>query len=74
MKERQLETVIPREDNSFVMIVRGDSKSEVAQIMRRDKNKEKVIVQLLSDRGVLLTLNYDDVCQYTGDVNHLLEY
>lgn len=74
LRESQLETVIPREDNSHVMIVRGDSKREIGQLLRRDRHREKVTVQLLNDRAVLLTLRYDDVCQYAGNVDHLLEF
>lgn len=74
MKTDQLETVIPREDNSHIMIVSGQYKKEIAEIKDRNKNKEQVTVQLLSDRSELLTLDYDSVCHYVGDVNHLLEY
>lgn len=65
---------MPREDNSYVMIVSGEHKKQIGQLLQRNKDKEKVTVQLLSDRAVLLTLSYDDVCQYVGNIDSLLEY
>ena len=69
-----METVIPREDKSHIMIVSGEYKKEIGQLIQRNKGKEEVTVQLLSDRSTLATLHYDDVCEYTGSVHHLLDY
>lgn len=74
LQENQLESVIPREDKSHVMIVAGEYKKEIAELIQKNKEREKVTVQLLSDRSVLMTLSYDDVCEYTGNVDQLMEY
>ncbi|XP_067949149.1 G-patch domain and KOW motifs-containing protein-like [Watersipora subatra] len=74
LRENQLESVIPRESNSHVMVVAGEHKKEIGLLLQRNKDKEQVTVQLLSDRSVLITLHYDYVCEYTGSVHHLLDY
>ena len=56
------------------MIVSGRLSTEIGQVIQRDKHKEKVTIQLLSDRDTVVTLHYDDVCEYTGNVDHLLDY
>jgi len=56
------------------MIVAGEYKKEIAELIQKNKEREKVTVQLLSDRSVLMTLSYDDVCEYTGNVDQLMEY
>jgi len=62
------------QDKSHVMIVAGEYKKEIAELIQKNKEREKVTVQLLSDRSVLMTLSYDDVCEYTGNVDQLMEY
>lgn len=74
LSENQLETVIPKQDNSYIMIVSGRHGTEIGQVIQRDKRKEKVTVQLLTDRDSIVMLHYDDVCEYTGNVDHLLDF
>ncbi|KAK3104142.1 hypothetical protein FSP39_024760 [Pinctada imbricata] len=69
-----LETVIPKSDTGHVLIVNGKHKGQVAQIMKKDKKSCQAAVQLLSERDIILKLSYDDICEYTGDINDLFEY
>ena len=66
--------MIPKQDKSYVMIVSGRHSTEIGQVIHRDKHIEKVTIQLLSDRDTVVTLHYDDVCEYSGNVDHLLDY
>ena len=43
--------MIPRGDKSHIMIVSGEYKKEIGQLIQRNKGKEEVTVQLLSDRS-----------------------
>lgn len=63
-----LETVIPRSENSYVMIVQGKHSGELCSILQKDKSKCLATVQFLSDRGQALQIEYDSICEYVGDV------
>lgn len=70
VRASMLETVVPHSDNSNVMILRGPHKNEIGQLLQRNKDKCVASVQLLSDRTIIIELDYDDICEYTGDSNY----
>ena len=63
-----LETLVPREENALIMILRGSARGELAEIVERDKSKYTVTVQTVPDRDQILRLDFDDVCEYVGEV------
>ena len=64
-----VETVIPKEELSIVMIVRGsDFKGKVAELLKTDFKREMIAVRLLPDKEKIEKLSFDDVCEMTGDV------
>ncbi|GFU57813.1 g-patch domain and KOW motifs-containing protein [Nephila pilipes] len=63
-----LETVIPRDENAYVMIVQGKYNGELCTILKKDKSKCVATVQFLSDRNQALKIEYDSICEYVGDV------
>ncbi|XP_046651868.1 G-patch domain and KOW motifs-containing protein-like [Daphnia pulicaria] len=67
----KLETVIPRSDPAYVMVVKGKRKGQVCQVIERDKERYTATVQILPDRDEVFQLDYDDICEYTGDVRNL---
>ncbi|GFN77265.1 G patch domain and kow motifs-containing protein [Plakobranchus ocellatus] len=64
-----LETVIPRTDDAHVAIVAGDDIGQIGKVMKRDKDRCIALVQLLSDRDIVLRLPYDKICEYVGNVH-----
>jgi len=42
--------------------------------LSRDKAQCKAHVQLLSDRDVLVSADYDDICEHTGDIDAQFDY
>ncbi|KAJ6628056.1 hypothetical protein lerEdw1_014717 [Lerista edwardsae] len=66
--ESMLETIIPRGDSDWVMVVLGEHAGQVGRILRRDKEQSCALVQLQQDESRLLTLDYDSVCHYVGRV------
>ena len=44
LREKELETVIPRELNSEVIVLSGEHRGEVGKMLSRDKKKDEVIV------------------------------
>uniref|UniRef100_A0A8D0L7F5 G-patch domain and KOW motifs-containing protein n=1 Tax=Sphenodon punctatus TaxID=8508 RepID=A0A8D0L7F5_SPHPU len=65
--EAMLETIIPRKDSDWIMVVLGENAGRVGRILRRDKDRSQALVQLQrEEEGRLLTLDYDAVCHYVG--------
>lgn len=69
LRQPQLETVIPHNTPSYVMIVSGKYCSQLGQLLERDRKNSTAVVQLMSDRDVVLDLDFDSICEYTADVN-----
>lgn len=63
----KVETLIPKKDGGRVMVVRGERKGEIGQVIGRDKVKYMATVQLYQSEDVL-SLDYDNVCEYLGEV------
>ncbi|CAL1538698.1 unnamed protein product [Lymnaea stagnalis] len=72
--QTQLETVIPKNDRAYVAVVSGSHRGQIGQIIKRQKNDCTAVLQLLSDRDNLLTLHYDNICEYVGNVHHHDDY
>ncbi|RUS79391.1 hypothetical protein EGW08_012851 [Elysia chlorotica] len=72
--QSSLETVIPRADDAYVAIVSGDKRGQIGKIMKRDKERCLALVQLLSDRDVVLRLQFDQICDYVGNVHDHEDY
>ena len=47
---------------------------QVGEILKKDKSSCTASVQLLQDRDTLLTLDYDVICEYTGDIQAEFDY
>lgn len=60
---KYLETVIPRESGSYVMIVEGKFRGKIAEMLRKNNDKAKATIRLLNDEETVLDLSYDDICQ-----------
>lgn len=60
-----LETVIPRELGSRVMIVQGSQRGEMAELMDKDKTRCRATLRLLTS-GQLLQKSYEDICDFIG--------
>ena len=67
--QSSLETVIPRADDAYVAIVSGANMGQIGKVMKRDKDRCMALVQLLSDRDVVLRLQFDEICEYIGNVH-----
>ncbi|KAG1656710.1 G-patch domain and KOW motifs-containing protein [Nymphon striatum] len=64
----QLETVIPKDEGSNVMIVGvGKYYNKMGQIMKRDKSACQAIVKLCEDESVI-KLHFDEICEYVGEL------
>ena len=67
----KVETIIPKTADGVVMIVRGSNRGQLAEILSRDKRSSRATVQVLPDKEEVLKLDYDDICEFVGDVSHL---
>lgn len=46
LKEKDLETVLPRDQNQPVAILKGEFKGEIGKILNRDRKKDEVTIQV----------------------------
>ena len=67
----KVETIIPKNDSSVVMIVRGSNRGQLAEILSRDRRSSRATVQVLPDKEDILRVDYDDICEYVGDLSYL---
>uniref|UniRef100_A0A8R1I4R3 KOW domain-containing protein n=2 Tax=Caenorhabditis japonica TaxID=281687 RepID=A0A8R1I4R3_CAEJA len=61
VRQRWLETVIPREIGEKLMIVSGKRAGKLAEMVDKDKRKEKVTARLLATNDIV-TAYFEDVC------------
>ncbi len=66
------ETVVPKEDGGIIMIVKGDHCGKIAEILRKDSKRAVAAVQVLPDKSEVLKMDYDDICQFVGDLTEYL--
>ncbi|KAL1285603.1 G patch domain and KOW motifs-containing protein [Trichinella pseudospiralis] len=64
IRESQIETVIPRQEQSSVMVVCGTFRGQLGRIVHRDTRNCRVLVALAENT---VELSYDDVCEYIGE-------
>lgn len=65
---KQLETLIPKKDNALVMIVSGKNRGQMGEMLQRDKRNAMAVIQILPDKDQVLKLDFDDICEYVGEV------
>ena len=65
---RQVETLIPKSIGDVVMILSGSRSGQVAELVAKDKRACVAAVQTIPDKDEVLKLDFDDVCEYTGQV------
>jgi len=74
LNETMLETVIPKSGaDGYVMITshgKVEHDGKIARILEKDKAKSRAFLQLIEDRDVVVDLSFDDICEYTGDVEN----
>ncbi|XP_038638509.1 G-patch domain and KOW motifs-containing protein [Scyliorhinus canicula] len=66
IKQSMLETVIPKRDSDYVMVVLGQHKGLMGRILRRDKDRCRAVVQLQREDEQVLKIDYDSICHYVG--------
>jgi hypothetical protein len=64
LKDRQLQTVIPKVGKT-VLILSGGDKGRRAKVMERNSKKGEAVVQIMGEPGVD-RYPYEDICEYTG--------
>ena len=65
---KQIETLIPKNIGGVVMILSGSRRGQVGELVAKDKRSCVAAVQTLPDKDEVLKLDFDDVCEYTGEV------
>eukprot|EP00045_Choanoeca_perplexa_P017268 m.247846 g.247846 ORF g.247846 m.247846 type:complete len:485 (+) comp17494_c0_seq2:77-1531(+) len=65
LREKDLETIIPKKENAAVMVVRGQHAGSRGRMIEKRKSKEQVVVQLNGEPSVTV-LSFDDVSEFVG--------
>ena len=47
---------------------------QLAEILRKDKKAYVATVQLLNDRDKLLDIGFDNICEYTGNIDLEMDF
>ena len=74
VQKSDLESVVPKRDNSVVRVVGGRRKNlrgKLAAVVERDKKKCRAVVRIVGDMEedeLVVTLDYDDICEHVGGV------
>ncbi|KAG1951003.1 G-patch domain and KOW motifs-containing protein [Pimephales promelas] len=70
IRQKMLETIVPKNDSDFIMVVMGEHRGQVGRILKRDREKCRAMVQLDRYEEQLFTLDYDAICHYVGGTEH----
>jgi hypothetical protein len=46
IKEKDVETVMPKELNESIAVLRGEFKGEIGKMLSRDRKKDEVVIQV----------------------------
>ena len=68
IKAKYLETVIPKQSGAYLMIVEGQFRGKIAEMLRKNNDKSKATVRILNDEELVLDLSYDDICQCSSSL------
>ncbi|XP_076096307.1 G-patch domain and KOW motifs-containing protein-like [Mytilus galloprovincialis] len=74
ISQSELETVIPKQENAHVLIVSGKQKGQLARIMKKDKSRYIATLQLLRDRDEVINIDFDKICEYSGNIDEEYDY
>ncbi|XP_022082483.1 G patch domain and KOW motifs-containing protein-like isoform X2 [Acanthaster planci] len=74
IEQGMVETLIPKTEMACVMIVAGKYSGQLGSLVKRDKAKAKADVQLLRDRNQIKRLDFDDICEYAGNIHNEEDY
>ena len=66
VRQDQLETVVPQNEDARVLVVQGQFKGQRARLLQRRKDAQLAVVQFVSDFEVH-KLPFDDVSEFVGD-------
>ncbi|XP_058905944.1 G-patch domain and KOW motifs-containing protein isoform X2 [Kogia breviceps] len=65
LREDMLETLVPKVQGDWVMVVLGPWTGRVGRLLDRDREQSRALVQLQRANQVV-ELHYDAICQYVG--------
>uniref|UniRef100_A0A673GL65 G-patch domain and KOW motifs-containing protein n=1 Tax=Sinocyclocheilus rhinocerous TaxID=307959 RepID=A0A673GL65_9TELE len=70
IRQKMLETIVPKNDSDYIMVVLGEHRGQVGRILKRDREKCRAMVQLDRHEEQVFALDYDAICRYVGGTEH----
>ncbi|XP_002734070.1 G-patch domain and KOW motifs-containing protein-like [Saccoglossus kowalevskii] len=74
LKQDMLETLIPKSQPGYIMVVNGKYKGQLGTVIDKDKSNCIAHVELLIDRTKIRKLSYDSICEYIGNIQEEQDY
>lgn len=74
LAQSQLETVIPKSEGAFVLVVSGKNRGQLGEVISKNKKKSMAAVQLLQDRDSVVNIDFDHICEFVGDIHEQFDY
>lgn len=74
LAQSQLETVIPKSEGAFVLVVSGKYRGQLGEVISKNKKKSMAAVQLLQDRDNVMNIDFDHICEFVGDIHEQFDY
>lgn len=65
VKQRQLESVVPKAAGGRVKVILGKHRGELATLMQRHRTGSVAAVQLIHDLSIL-RVEFDEIAEYVG--------
>ncbi|XP_063952875.1 G-patch domain and KOW motifs-containing protein-like [Lytechinus pictus] len=72
--QSMLETLIPKTDPGYIMVVSGKYKGQIGTVLKRDKANCQASVQLLRERDRIIKMDYDIICEFAGNIHDEEDY
>ena len=68
LEQSQLETVVPRHESAWVLILAGQWRGQQGRMLKKNAETQLAAVQLASDSSIQ-KVSFDDFAEYVGEVH-----
>lgn len=67
--ERDLQTVVPKNEGQIIMVLKGSLSGTFGRVIERQKEKDRVMVELFNENKDVERIDFDNVCQFNGTIS-----
>lgn len=63
------ETVVPKNEGQIIMVLKGSLSGTFGRVIERQKEKDRVMVELFNENKDVERIDFDNVCQFNGTIS-----